>query len=59
MDVLALEARLLGDGEVWEESDEDDKYVRHASNNPQLYFHVVVDCHEGYMLILCPRDETC
>ena len=58
VDVQPLEARLLENGEVCEEFDVDDHYVGPASNRPPPSFHIALDCHEGYMLILHPRDET-
>lgn len=51
MDVHALESRLLEDGEVWEEFNEDNYFVGRASNCPPPSFHITMDCHEGYMLI--------
>ena len=57
--VQASEANLLGNGEVREEFDVDDHYVGHVSNHPLPSFRIAIDCHEGYMLILRSRDETC
>jgi hypothetical protein len=58
VDVPASEARLMGNGEVREEFDVDDHYVGPASQRPPPSFRIAVDCHEGYMLILRPGDET-
>ena len=44
-------------GEVQEEFDVDDHYVEPASIRLPSSFHITVDCHEGYMLILRPVDE--
>ena len=35
----------------------DNHYVGLASNRPPPSFHIAMDCHEGYMLILRPGDE--
>ena len=59
MDVPTLEARLLGNGEVREEFKEDDHYIGPTSNCSPPSFRVAVSCHEGEMVILRPRDETC
>ena len=48
----------MGNGEVRKEFDVDDHYARLASNHYPSSFCIAVDCHEGYMLILCPVDET-
>jgi hypothetical protein len=48
----------LENGEVREEFDTDDHYVGPASQRPLPSFRIAVDCHEGYMLILRPWDET-
>lgn len=56
--VPASEARLLGNGEVCKEFDEDDHYIKPTSIRPLPSFRVTVDCHEGYMLLMYPRDET-
>jgi hypothetical protein len=58
VDVQALEACLLKNGEVREEFDVDDHYVGPATQRPPPSFRIVVDCHEGYMFILRPGDET-
>jgi hypothetical protein len=58
IDVQASEASLLSNGEVREEFDMDDHYVGPASSRPPPSFRIAVDCHEGYMLILRPGDET-
>jgi hypothetical protein len=58
VDVQASEARLMENGEVREEFDVDDHYVGPASQHPPPSFHIAVDCHEGYMLILRHGDET-
>ena len=58
VDVQPLEASLLENGEVCEAIDVDDHYVRSASNRSPPSFRVTVDCHESYMLILRPRDDT-
>jgi hypothetical protein len=58
VDVQASEARLMGNGEVREEFDVNDHYVGPASQRPPPSFRIAVDCHEGYMLILRPGDET-
>jgi hypothetical protein len=58
VDVQASEVRLLENGEVREEFDVDDHYVEHASQRPPPSFCIAVNCHEGYMLILRPGDET-
>lgn len=58
VDVLMLEARVLGNGEVHEEFNEDEHYVGPASNRSPPSFHVAMDYHEGYMLILSLGDET-
>jgi hypothetical protein len=58
VDVPASEARLLENGDVREEFDVDDHYVGLASQRPPPSFRIAVDCHEGYMLILRPGDET-
>jgi hypothetical protein len=48
-----LEAtRLLDNVKVCEEFHEDDHYIGPTSNHPPPSFHVVMDCHESYMLIL-------
>ena len=52
------EASLLENGEVREEFYVDNHYVKPASNRPLPSFRIAVDCYEGYMLILHPRDET-
>ena len=52
------EARLLENREVHEEFNEDNQYIGPANNRPQLSFCVAIDCHEGYMLILCHEAET-
>ena len=57
MDVYALEARLLDNVKVCEEFNEDDHYIGPTSNHPPPSFCVVMDCHEGYMLILHFEDE--
>ena len=44
--------------EVREEFDVDDHYVGPSSNCPPPSFHIAVDCHEGYILILRIGDET-
>jgi hypothetical protein len=48
----------MENGEVCEEFDVDDHYVGHASQRLPPSFRIAVDCHEGYMLILRPGDET-
>ena len=58
MDVHASEARLLDNAEVCGEFDEDDHYIGFASNCFPPSFHVAMDCHEGYMLIVRHEDET-
>ena len=58
VDVQASEASLFGNREVREKFDVDDHYIRLASNRPLPSFRIVVDCHEGYMLILQLGDET-
>ena len=58
VDVQALEASLLGNGEVCEEFDVDDHYVGHTSQHSPPSFRIAVDCHEGYMLLLRAGDET-
>ena len=58
VDVQALKASLLENGEVCEEFDVDDHYIGPANNRPPPSFHIAVDCHEGYMPILRPRKET-
>ena len=49
---------FLRNGQVCEEFDMNDHYVEPANQRPPPSFRIVVDCHEGYMLILCPGDET-
>jgi hypothetical protein len=58
VDVQASEASLLENGEVHGKFDVDDYHVGHASNCPPPFFCIVVDCHEGSMLILHHEDET-
>ena len=58
VDVQALEASFLENGEVREDFDVDNHYVGPASNRPPPSFRIVVDCHEGYMLILRLGDEN-
>ena len=58
VEVLPLDARLLGNGEVHEEFKEDNRYVRHASNCSPPSFFVGVNCCKKYMFIFCSRDET-
>ena len=48
----------MGNEEFREEFDVDDHYVGPVSNRPPPSFRIAVDCHEGYMLILRPGDET-
>jgi hypothetical protein len=58
MDVNALEAtRLLDNVKVCEEFNEDDHYIGPTSNHPPPSFRVVMDFHEGFMLILHLGDE--
>jgi hypothetical protein len=57
MDVNALQARLLDNVKVCEEFNEDDHYIGPTSNHPPPSSCVVMDCHEGYMLILHLGDE--
>ena len=57
VDVPTLEARLWGDGEVCE-FNEDGHYIGPTCNCPPPSFHVAIDCHEGYMLILSLGDVT-
>ena len=58
VNVQPSKASLLENREVREEFDVDDHYIGPASNRPPPSFHIAVDCHERYMLILHPRDET-
>ena len=58
VNVQALKACLLLNGEVRKEFDVDDHYVGLANQRLPPSFRIVVDCHENYMLILCPRNET-
>ena len=58
VNVQALETSLLGNEEVHKEFDIDDHYVGLASNRPPPFLRMAMDYHEGYMLILHPRDET-
>ena len=59
VDVQPLEASLLENGEVCEAFDVDDHYVGPASNRSPPSFRITMDCHESYMLILRPKDDTC
>lgn len=51
VDVQPLEVSLLENEEICEEFDMDDHYVGHVNNRSPPSFHIVVDCHEGYMFI--------
>jgi hypothetical protein len=44
-------------GDICEEFVEDKHYISPTCNRLALSFHVVVDCHEGYMVLLHARDE--
>ena len=58
VDVQATKASFLGSEEVREEFDADDHYLGPVSNRPPSSFRIVMNCHDGYMLILHPRDKT-
>ena len=46
------EAMFFNNGDVREEFVADDHYVVPARNRPAPSFRVVVDCHEGYMVLV-------
>ena len=43
--------------DVREEFAMDEHYVGHVRNRPASSFHIGVDCHEGYMVLVRARDE--
>jgi hypothetical protein len=50
VDIFASKARLLGNGEVHANFDEDNNYVGPTYNHSPPSSHVVVNCLEGYII---------
>ena len=58
VDIQSSETSLLENREICEEYDMDNHYVGHVNTCHPPSFYIVVDCREGYMLILRLGDET-
>ena len=48
---------FFSNANVREEFALDEHYVGHVCNHSTPSFRVVVDCYEGYMVLVCARDE--
>ena len=55
--ILEFNAMFCSNGDVHEEFTVDKHYVGHVHNCPASSFCVVFDCHEGFMVLVCARDE--